>query len=459
MARLAALHQPCGSVDDATRAFWPSYPRFRAAASLALEFPTNAGFLLPRRLQMNKFPTSGWFSDRCSLENSQAERGTRGRMTPMRSGVGCCSPMPTLAAVPTGCSRHTRRLESKANWKGHLELMPSHTSAGIPRVLSLAQPTADSLHLGNFLGALRQWVPLQEDHEAFYGIADLHALTVATPPEVLRERILRSAAQLIAAGIDPAKATVFRQSQVAEHTQLSWVLGCLTGYGQAQRMTQFKDKAAKMGPKATNVGLFTYPVLMAADILLYQADQVPVGEDQRQHLELTRDLAARFNSRYGDTFVVPEPYILPSVGRIADLAEPHSKMSKSLSSPTGLIELLDDPAVNVRKIKSAVTDSGREIVFDDVNKPGVSNLLTILAALTGTPIDALVKRFEGQGYGDLKSAVADAVSEFAVPYRKRTLELMDERSELESILAKGADRAREVASATLADVYEKVGVA
>jgi tryptophanyl-tRNA synthetase len=345
-----------------------------------------------------------------------------------------------------------------AYWKGLSELMPPHTSAGIPRVLSLAQPTAESLHLGNFLGAIRQWVPLQDDHEAFYGIADLHALTIATPPEVLRERILRSAAQLIAAGIDPAKATVFRQSQIPEHTQLSWVLGCLTGYGQAQRMTQFKDKAARVGPEATNVGLFTYPVLMAADILLYQTDQVPVGEDQRQHLELTRDLAARFNSRYGETFVVPEPYILPSVGRIADLAEPHSKMSKSLSSPTGLIELLDDPAINVRKIKSAVTDSGREITFDEVNKPGVSNLLTILAALTGTPIDTLVQQFEGRGYGDLKSAVADAVTEFVVPYRNRTFELLDERGELESILAKGADRAREVASATLADVYTKVGL-
>jgi tryptophanyl-tRNA synthetase len=336
--------------------------------------------------------------------------------------------------------------------------MPSHNSAGRPRVLSLAQPTADSLHLGNFLGALRQWVPLQEDHEAFYGIADLHALTVATPPEVLQERILRSAAQLLAAGIDPEKATVFRQSQVPEHTQLSWVLGCLTGFGQAQRMTQFKDKAAKMGPDATNVGLFTYPVLMAADILLYQTDQVPVGEDQRQHLELTRDLAVRFNTRYGQAFVVPEPHILPSVGRIADLAEPTTKMSKSLSSPTGIIELLDDPALNVKKIKSAVTDSGREIIFDEVNKPGVANLLTILAALTGTSVDALVEQFAGRGYGYLKNAVADAVTAFAVPYRNRTLELMDERGELESILAKGADRAREVAGATLADVYAKVGV-
>ena len=228
---------------------------------------------------------------------------------------------------------------------------------------------------------------------------------------------------------------------------------------QAQRMTQFKDKTAKMGPEAANVGLFTYPVLMAADILLYQTDQVPVGEDQRQHLELTRDLAARFNSRYGESFVVPEPYILPSVGKIADLAEPGAKMSKSLSSPTGIIELLDEPAINIRKIKSAVTDSGREIIFDEIKKPGVSNLLTILSALTATPVDSLVEEFAGRGYGDLKNAVADAVTAFATPYRNRTLELMKERGELESILAKGADRAREVASATLADVYAKVGVA
>lgn len=353
----------------------------------------------------------------------------------------------------TPMRRATRNLRKERPY-----LMSSHSSAGRPRVLSLAQPTADSMHLGNFLGALRQWVPLQDDHEAFYGIADLHALTIPTPPEVLRERTLRSAAQLLAAGIDPAKATVFLQSHVPEHTQLNWVLGCLTGFGQAQRMTQFKDKAAKMGPEATNVGLFTYPVLMAADILLYQTDQVPVGEDQRQHLELTRDLALRFNSRYGSTFVVPEPYILRSVGRIADLAEPMSKMSKSLSAPTGIVELLDDPALNIRKIKSAVTDSGREISFDEINKPGVSNLLTILSALTDTPIDTLVQEFEGRGYGDLKSAVADAVTEFAMPYRDRTFELLEERGELESILAKGADRAREVASATLADVYDKVGL-
>jgi len=336
--------------------------------------------------------------------------------------------------------------------------MPSSDRSGRPRVPSLAQPTADSLHLGNYLGALRQWVPLQADHEAFYGVADLHALTVDTDPKTIADRSLRTAAQMIAAGIDPERSTVFLQSHVPEHTQLAWILGCLTGFGQAQRMTQFKDKAAKMGAESANVGLFTYPVLMAADILLYQADRVPVGEDQRQHLELSRDLATRFNARYGRTFVVPEPYIVPSVGKIRDLADPTAKMSKSLSAPTGIIELLDEPKVNVRKIKSAVTDSGRDIVFDEAEKPGVANLLTILAALTETDIDVLVEKFAGRGYGDLKSAVAEAVTEMATPFRQRTLELMGERTELEAILARGAERARAVAGSTLADVYAKVGL-
>jgi tryptophanyl-tRNA synthetase len=330
--------------------------------------------------------------------------------------------------------------------------------SGRPRVLSLAQPTADSLHLGNFLGALRQWVPLQDDHDAFYGVADLHALTVEVEPAVLADRALRSAAQMMAAGIDPARSTVFRQSAVPEHAQLMWVLSAMTGFGQAQRMTQFKDKSARFGAEATNVGLFTYPVLMAADILLYQADRVPVGEDQRQHLELTRDLAGRFNSRYGPTFVVPEPHILPSVGKIQDLADPTSKMSKSSSSPSGIIELLDEPRVNVKKIKSAVTDSGREVVYDEVGKPGVANLLTIESALTGTPVAELVQGYAGRGYGDLKKAVAEAVTDFAAPYRERTLELMGERTELEAVLRDGAEQAREVASRTLADVYRKVGL-
>ena len=327
-----------------------------------------------------------------------------------------------------------------------------------PRVLSLAQPTADSLHLGNFLGALRQWVPLQDSHDAFYGVADLHGLDANPEPEDLRLRTLRSAAQMIAAGIDPDKATVFVQSHVPEHVQLSWLLSAHTGFGHASRMTQFKDKSVKRGADSVTVALFAYPVLMAADILLYQTERVPVGEDQRQHLELTRDLAIRFNHRFGPTFVVPEPHILPSVGRIADLADPTAKMSKSSSSPTGIVELLDDPKVNIKKIKSAVTDSGREIVFDEENKPGVANLLTILSALTGTGMDDLVAGFAGKGYGDLKGAVADAVTTFAAPYRERTLALMEERTELEQVLADGADKARAVASVTLADASRKVGL-
>jgi tryptophanyl-tRNA synthetase len=314
------------------------------------------------------------------------------------------------------------------------------------------------MHLGNYLGALRQWVPLQDSHDAFYGVADLHALTIEQDPVLLRERVLRAAAQLLAAGIDPDRATVFVQSHVPEHTQLAWILSCLTGYGQAQRMTQFKDKSAKLGSDSVSVGLFTYPILMAADILIYQADQVPVGEDQRQHLELTRDLAVRFNSRFGRTFVVPEPHILASVGKIQDLQEPTAKMSKSFSAPNGIVELLDEPKLNVKKIKSAVTDSGREITFDEATKPGVSNLLTILSALSGQSIDQLVSDFTGRGYGDLKGAVADAVSELATPYRNRTLELLDERTELEKILARGAERARSVAAGTVEEVYRKVGL-
>ncbi|GAB3741872.1 tryptophan--tRNA ligase [Microlunatus parietis] len=327
-----------------------------------------------------------------------------------------------------------------------------------PRVLSLVQPTAASLHLGNYLGALRQWVPLQDDHDAFYGVADLHALTVEQDPKELRQRTLRSAAQLIAAGVDPEKSTIFIQSHVPEHTQLSWILGCLTGFGQANRMTQFKDKSARGLGDQASVGLFTYPILMAADILIYKADRVPVGEDQRQHLELTRDLASRFNHRYGRTFVVPEPHIVASVGRIGDLADPVGKMSKSSSSPAGIIELLDEPKINIKKIKSAVTDSEREIRYDLEAKPGVANLLTILSALTGTPIDALVESFRGLGYGDLKGAVADVVGEVGGAYRERALGLIEEGTELEGILAAGAERARSIAAATVAEVYDKVGL-
>lgn len=327
-----------------------------------------------------------------------------------------------------------------------------------PRVLSLIQPTADSLHLGNYLGALRQWVPLQEDHDAFYGVADLHALTVDVDPQELRERSRRAAAQLIASGVDPARSTVFVQSHVPEHTQLTWVLGCMTGFGQASRMTQFKDKTAKAGTEAANVGLFCYPVLMAADILIYQADRVPVGEDQRQHLELTRDLADRFNNRYGRAFLPPQPHILESVAKINDLAEPTQKMSKSASAPNGIIELLDPERANVKKIKSAVTDSGREIIFDEETKPGVANLLRILSAMSGQSVEHLVDAFAGKGYGDLKGAVAEEVTAFATPFRERTLQLLEERTELDKILADGAAQAREVAHATITDVYDKIGL-
>ena len=327
-----------------------------------------------------------------------------------------------------------------------------------PRVLSGAQPTADSYHLGNYFGAFKQWVALQDEFEAFYFVPDLHAITVEYDPALLRERTYIAAAQFLAAGVDPERSALFVQSHVPEHAQLAWVLGGITGYGEASRMTQFKDKSAKGGQDVSSVGLFTYPILMAADILLYQADKVPVGEDQRQHLELTRDLAVRFNARYGDTFTVPEPHIIRALGKIQDLADPTAKMSKSATSQAGLINLLDEPRVNVKKIKSAVTDSDRSIAFDEAAKPGVSNLLTILAALTDKPVDVLVTEFEGRGYGDLKGAVAEAVSDFATPFRERTLELLGDRAELEAILADGAERARDVAAKTVADVYAKVGL-
>ena len=260
-----------------------------------------------------------------------------------------------------------------------------------PRILSGIQPTADSFHFGNYLGALRQWVALQDDYENFFFIADQHAITVEQDPKVLRERTRRSAAQLIAMGIDPEKSAIFVQSHVPAHAQLGWVLQCLTGFGEARRMTQFKDKSAKQGEGAASVGLFTYPVLMAADILLYRPQYVPVGEDQRQHLELTRDLAQRFNSRYKKTFRLPEPYILKETAKIVDLQDPTRKMSKSASSPAGIIEMLDEPKASAKKIRSAVTDSGSDVRFDLAEKPGVSNLLTIHSAISGTPVEELVE--------------------------------------------------------------------
>jgi len=330
-------------------------------------------------------------------------------------------------------------------------------SQGRPRVLSGIQPTADSFHLGNYLGAVRNWVALQETHDAFYMVVDLHAITAGHDPKVLRERTRLGAAQLLAAGLDPERCTLFIQSHVPEHTQLAWVLGCITGFGEASRMTQFKDKSAKQGTDRSSVGLFTYPVLQAADILLYQADAVPVGEDQRQHLELTRDLAGRFNTLYGKAFTVPEPYILKATAKITDLQEPTAKMSKSASSPAGIIELLDDPTKSAKKIRSAVTDTGREIIFDPAAKPGVSNLLTIYSALTGQGIDELVAAYEGKGYGDLKKDLGQVVADFVTPIQQRTRGYLDDPAQLDKLLAIGAEKARAVAVTTLTDAYDKIG--
>src|SRR6478672_5971470 len=331
------------------------------------------------------------------------------------------------------------------------------TGTSRPRVLSGIQPTADSFHLGNFLGALKQWVALQDEFEPFFFVADLHSITMPHDPKLLRERTLVSVAQLLAAGVDPDRATIFVQSQVPAHTQAAWVMECLTGFGEARRMTQFKDKSAKGGEGAASVGLFTYPILQAADILLYRPQYVPVGEDQRQHLELTRDLAQRFNHRYKKTFRLPEPYILKETAKITDLQEPTAKMSKSASSPAGIIELLDDPKVSAKKIRSAVTDSGSEIRFDEETKPGISNLLTIYSALTGTSIPDLEKAYDGRGYGDFKKDLADVVVEFVTPFRDRTLELLDDRAQLDAILRAGVEKAGAVAERTLADVYDRVG--
>jgi tryptophanyl-tRNA synthetase len=326
------------------------------------------------------------------------------------------------------------------------------------RVLSGIQPTSDSFHLGNYLGAVKQWVELQDGHDAYYCIVDLHALTVETDPALMRKRTLVSAAQLLALGISPEKSTLFVQSQVPEHNQLAWVMECITGFGEASRMTQFKDRSAKGGSDSTKVGVFTYPMLMAADILLYQADLVPVGEDQRQHIELTRDLAERFNSRYGATFNIPTGFILKQGAKIYDLQNPTAKMSKSSESVSGLIEILDTPEVNAKKIKSAVTDAGREIKFDEKEKPGVSNLLTIHSALSGQSISELVNHFSGKGYGDLKGEVADVVVEYLKPIREKTLELLADESHLLAMLSKGAAKAQEVASTTLAKTYSNLGL-
>ncbi|MFM7860098.1 MAG: tryptophan--tRNA ligase, partial [Candidatus Nanopelagicaceae bacterium] len=313
------------------------------------------------------------------------------------------------------------------------------------RVLSGIQPTSESFHLGNYLGAVKQWVELQDGHETYYAIVDLHALTGDVDPKLLRARTLASAAQLIAVGINTDTSALFVQSHLPEHNQLGWLMECVASFGEASRMTQFKDKSAKGGADSARVGLFTYPMLQAADILLYQANLVPVGEDQRQHIEITRDLANRFNTRYGQVFTLPDAYILKEGAKIYDLQDPTSKMSKSAASLSGVIELLDTPEVNAKKIKSAVTDTGREVVFDEQNKPGISNLMTIYSSVTGNNLDEIQNEFAGKGYGEFKGAVADATVEYLRPIRERALDLLQDESELIQLLNKGADKARVLA--------------
>ncbi|MEY8566018.1 tryptophan--tRNA ligase [Corynebacterium sp.] len=332
--------------------------------------------------------------------------------------------------------------------------------AQIKRVLSGIQPTADSYHLGNYLGAVKQWIDLQDGYDAFYFIPNLHAITVDQDPVELRERTLAGVAQLLALGIDPEKSTIFVQSQVPQHAELAWALTCLTGFGEASRMTQFKDKSAKRGAERTSAGLFMYPMLMAADILLYRPQLVPVGEDQRQHLELTRNLAERFNARFGETFVVPEGFIPEGAAKIYDLQDPTSKMSKSGDNPKGIVNLLDEPKTSAKRIRSAVTDNDAEIRFDREAKPGVSNLLVIQSALTGRSVDDIVADYQAAGaqYGALKVDTADALQAFTTPLKARYDEYMADPAELKRILDRGAEKAGVVAESVVSDVYGKMGL-
>ena len=323
-------------------------------------------------------------------------------------------------------------------------------------MLSGIQPTADSFHIGNWFGALRQWVQMQETHNCFYSVVDLHAITAEFEPKLLKKRTLTSFAQLLAVGVDPSKSTIFVQSQVPQHSQLAWVLSCFTGFGEANRMTQFKDKTQKGGSERSSVGLFTYPILQAADILLYQANQVPVGEDQRQHLELTRDLATRFNNQFGQTFTVPEAYIVKETAKILDLQDPTSKMSKS--SPSGCIFILDEPSVVMKKFKTAVTDSGKDIKYDPENKPGVSNLISIIKSVTNKSIQEIEDSFVNKGYGDLKTYAGEVVVENVInPFREKTNNLLNDEKTLNNLMMQGAQKAELVAAKTLKNVYEKVG--
>jgi tryptophanyl-tRNA synthetase len=325
----------------------------------------------------------------------------------------------------------------------------------VTRVLSCLQPTGD-VHLGVYFGALRQWVAGQHDKDVFHGIVDLHALTIADEPGIVGARTIEVAAILFAVGLDPDIATVFVQSHVPEHSQLAWLMECNVSFGELSRMTQFKDKSAKRSGEFISGGLFTYPALMAGDILLYDTDEVPVGDDQRQHVEITRDIAIRFNQRFGDTFVLPEA-VVPAVGaRIMDLQDPTSKMSKSSAAKGGVVQILDDPAEIARKFKRAVTDSDGEVRFDPGHKPGVSNLLQILAAATGQqPADVAAAYSQ---YGPLKTAAGEAVIEALRPVQKRAHDLLADRGELAALLRTGADKARTVAAATLERAYTSVGL-
>ena len=326
------------------------------------------------------------------------------------------------------------------------------------RLYSGMQPSADSLQIGNYIGALLQWRQLQDEYDAFFSVVDLHALTQPGDPAERREKTRRTAAQYIAAGIEPSRSTLYVQSHVPAHAELQWVLSTLTGFGEAGRMTQFKDKSARYGTDATNVGLFTYPVLMAADILLYQTDVVPVGDDQKQHIELTRDLAERFNQRFGETFTMPKPMIQRETARIYDLQNPTSKMSKSAESDAGVLWMLDEPKVSAKKIMRAVTDSEGAVRFDREEKPGVSNLLVIYSALTGREITSIEDEYAGRGYGDFKKGLAEVVVNEFEPVRERALDLIADPAELDRVLATNAERAASVAEKTLADVYDRIGL-
>ena len=319
-----------------------------------------------------------------------------------------------------------------------------------PRVLSGIRPTGESFHLGNYVGAVRHWAQMQDENDCFFFLADLHALTETPDPEQLRRRTRESVAELLAMGVDPSRSTVFAQSHVPEHPELAWILGCLTGFGEASRMTQFKEKGGG------SVGLFYYPILQAADILMYHADAVPIGEDQRQHLELTRDLAQRFNGRYGDTFTMPGAYAGQPGERIKDLQDPARKMSKSIGG-SGTIWVLDDAKTLTKKVKSAVTDTGREVVAAD-DKPGITNLLTILSVATGKAVPELEAAYAGKGYGDFKGDVAEAVVALFSPIRERRDELIADPGYLDEVLEQGAAQAREVAVATMKAVRERVGL-